>query len=340
MSTDQAAATRKLPGPGEPFNPREVFGSFGFGLFIPERIAASTVLSMTDKVCYGHLLRRAGKNDRCWPSYRDIAESTGLQKRQAKRAVKALVGAQLIRSVPRSDESGRQTSNGYEFIWGPILQGEGDRSDTLPRTQRDTGRGTDKTPTRESETTPLEAKNINHHQGSNTQGSSEEVESTDHAESSPQSDRPPSQRADDAARGKTEYASGKDELKAIYFAKTGESFRVADLDAIESILFGASITWETFVADIRGHSWERIRNPIGFLKNRAKHFHALNRTCCGPVTASEAADRDYRCNECGSTVRGEGVLIGADREWVPCKCASPEYVARQRARGVFRKETA
>jgi len=64
--------------------------------------------------------------------YRDIAESTGLQKRQAKRAVKALVGAQLIRSVPRNDESGRQTSNGYEFIRGPILQGEGDRSALAP----------------------------------------------------------------------------------------------------------------------------------------------------------------------------------------------------------------
>ena len=26
----------------------------------------------------------------------------------------------------------RQTSNAYVFIWGPILQGEGDKIDTLP----------------------------------------------------------------------------------------------------------------------------------------------------------------------------------------------------------------
>src|SRR5438876_573815 len=51
---------RKPPALGDPFNPKAVFA--GIGAFIPERVAASVVLSMTAKLCYGHLLRRAGSN--------------------------------------------------------------------------------------------------------------------------------------------------------------------------------------------------------------------------------------------------------------------------------------
>src|SRR5689334_12001204 len=121
----------KLPEPGEAFIPREVFR--GIGLFIPEKIAGATTLSTTAKTCYGHLVRRAGSKARCWPSYRDVAKSVGIGERQAMRALKELVKAELVRPIPRRDASGRQTSNEYEFVWGPILQGEDDISDTLPR---------------------------------------------------------------------------------------------------------------------------------------------------------------------------------------------------------------
>jgi hypothetical protein len=124
-------------------------------------------------------------------------------------------------------------------------------------------------------------------------------------------------------------------MKALYSAKTGQSFRVDDLDAIESILFDAGVSWEVYVADVRGHSWDRIRNPVGFLKDRAKKSRTLTRKSSRPVTAAEAADRAYKCDLCGSRVRGEGA-VPVDGKAVPCSCASPEWIARQRARGGVR----
>jgi hypothetical protein len=93
MSGDAERPPQKLPAPNEPFIPRNVFR--GVGALVPERVAASTMLSMTAKVCYGHLVRRAGQNATCWPSYRDIAKSIGIGERQAVRALKELAKANL-----------------------------------------------------------------------------------------------------------------------------------------------------------------------------------------------------------------------------------------------------
>ena len=334
MPGDAERPLDQPPALGAAFNPRQVFR--GIGLFIPETIAASRELSMTAKVVYGHFVRRAGRNGRCWPSFRDIAKSIGLGTRQTMRAVKELVDTALIRSMPRSDTTRRQTSNGYEFIWGAILQGEGDKTDTLPPAKSDTGTLTHSTPTGVSEMTPLEVIKINHHQERRKQRSAVRVESTVHGCSAPESDRPSSHEVDDDEPVRTEYASGKEELKAIYLAKTGEPFRVADLDAIESLL-GGRVTWETFVAEVRTHDWNRIRNPVGFLKSLAKTFRAKTQRASPAITAAEEKARNYQCPVCRSRTPGQGaVLIGGKP--VPCSCASPEYIEHHRADGLFARE--
>lgn len=53
--------------------------------------------------------------------------------------------------------------------------------------------------------------------------------------------------------------------------------------------------------------------------------------------AAEVDLRDYRCSACGSTKRGEGMRL-VDRKPVPCSSASPEYIARHRASGIFTQE--
>jgi len=325
----------KVPAPGETFKPREVFG--GIGALVPEKIAASTKISMTAKLCYGHLVRRAGQKDRCWPSIRDIAGHIGVEARQAMRALRELSEAGLIRPTSRKEATGRQTSNEYEFIWGLVLQEEGDTYDTLPPAKSDQGRMTNLTPTGVTNTTPLEVTNRNHHQRKNKERSSSPAESAVQRYSGPGSGSVFPPKADDDEPTRSEYASGREELKAIYLAKTGEHFAVSDLDAIESMLVAAGISWESFAADARGHSWGRITNPVGFLKNRAKNFRAMTLASMPPVTAAEAADRTYKCPFCDSRVRGEGVRL-IDGKLVPCSCASPEYVSHQRERGVFSEE--
>ena len=336
MPPDVERPTQKLPLPNQPFAPRNVFR--GIGALVPESIAASKGLSMTAKLCYGHLVRRAGKNARCWPSYRDIAKSIGVGDRQAMRALKELTEVNLIRLIARRDKTERQTSNEYEFIWGSILQGEGDKYDTLPPDKSDRVGVTNMTPTGVTDMTPLEVSNRNHHQEKNTERKNPRGNATAKGCSKPKRNASPNQnpKPDDDSKP-TEFATAKDELKAIFQAKAGVAIRVSDLDAIESTLAGVGVTWEVFVAEVRGHAWDRVKNPVGFLKHFAQKFRAKTQPASAPVTAAEAAARDYKCPKCFTKKRGEGAVLVACK-WVPCECASPEYIAHQRERGLFEPE--
>ncbi len=327
--------TAQRPGLCERFTPRDVFGTFGYGAFVPETIAASKELSPTAKLCYGHLLRRAGKNDRCWPSYRDIADAIGMGERQAMRSVGELVNAQLIHPLKRAVESGRQTSNGYEFLWGPILAGEGDRSDTLPADKSVRATLSNMSPSGVSEMSPLEVSNINHQKGSKKEGSIAPVFSMADGSSQPRVESASSDGDSQPAM----YASGKDELKAIFRHHTGDDLKIRDLDAIEVSLSLSGVTWEAFVEDVRAHSWGRITNPVGFLRDRAKKFRALTRRSAPSLTAAEGRTKGYRCAICGSAIPGEGARL-LNGKGVPCECATPEYIERIRRRGVFGKEEA
>jgi hypothetical protein len=117
-------------------------------------------------------------------------------------------------------------------------------------------------------------------------------------------------------------------------AKAGQPLRVSDLDSIEALLAGAGVTWDTFVAEARRHSWSRVTNPIGFLKSLAKSFRAKSQLASAPVTAAEAEERDYQCPKCFSRIRGEGVRLEGTKT-VSCECASPEYVRKMIERKII-----
>lgn len=257
-----------------------------------------------------------------------------------KRALRELADATLIRPIPRTDASGRQTSNVYELIWGPILQGEGDKSDTLTHAKSEMGRVTDPTPAGLSKMTPLEVSKRNHHQGSPQIGTIKRAESRlSRCSESEAIGSLLSQnlKSDDDDSNPAKYASAKDELKSIV-AKAGDSLRVVDLDSIEALLVGAGVTWDTFVEEVRRHSWNRVTNPVGFLKSLAKKFRTKTQLASAPVTAAQEVAKNYRCNICGSRSPGEGARLIAGKA-VPCSCASPEYIVRQRARRVFAEES-
>jgi len=143
--------------------------------------------------------------------------------------------------------------------------------------------------------------------------------------------------ADDEAKPAEVYASPDDELKAIYLAKAGQPITVAVLDAIRVNLELNLMTMGRFVSVLRAHLAGNWKNPPGFLRDLSRKFRAKSQHATDPVTAAEAAERDYRCSFCGSRTRGEGAILESGKT-VPCRCASQEYIARQRARGVFVEE--
>jgi hypothetical protein len=189
-----------------------------------------------------------------------------------------------------------------------------------------------------------------HHQegnGTEKNGTRTEPQGTERAgdeRTTERSSAPPaaatsSQKGDDADENPGGgYASPQDELKAIYQAKTREPITTELLHAIRVNLELSGVSVGDFVVEVRKHTHNKWRNPAGFLRDLSKRFRAKTRAAAGPTTAAEAEAKNYRCPICGSTVRGEGGVPDGNGAFVPCACASPDWIAEQRARGIFAPE--
>jgi hypothetical protein len=110
--------------PGEAFNPYRMFT----GLFIPEALAQSDLISAGAKLAWGRLARYAGEGGQCHPSVKTLGTEIGIGERQTQKYLRELERKKLIRRVRRF--SGRaQTSNTFEFLWhGVFEKGVNDRS--------------------------------------------------------------------------------------------------------------------------------------------------------------------------------------------------------------------
>lgn len=130
-----------------------------------------------------------------------------------------------------------------------------------------------------------------------------------------------------------EFETPWDELKYLYARKTGDAPTIDVLETVEVNLLTTGAEISAFVAEIRNnHLAGNWQNPPGLLKKLSRDFRTRARKAAPPVTAQEAADRDYRCVICGSRKRGEGMKL-VDKVWMACECATPEYVDKMREKG-------
>lgn len=109
------------------------------------------------------------------------------------------------------------------------------------------------------------------------------------------------------------------------------------LTAIRGDLESSGVSFGAFLAEVKKHSANAWRNPPGFLRSLSKRFRAKTMPASDPVTAAEAEDLNYRCPLCDSRTRGHGAHL-VDGKFVPCSCASAEWIAQQRAKGLFSEE--
>ncbi len=207
------------------------------------------------------------------------------------------------------------------------------------------GAGIPQGPVRKPQEGAVEGKGTEHH---HQEGNGKEKKRTERARDESATGHPGADTGSDSFPregddGKTPdegYASPEDELKAIFLKKAGEPITIAVLDAIRVNLGLTGVSFGDFVAEVRKHITNAWRNPAGFLLHLSKRFRARTRPASDPVTAAEAEKKNYRCSICHSTVRGQGAVLDDDRNEVPCVCASPDWIERQRARGLFRKRPA
>jgi hypothetical protein len=212
------------------------------------------------------------------------------------------------------------------------------------------GAGNPQAPASASQEGAVEGKGIEHHhqeeKGKEKERKRTEPDGTERAggerktesSSSESNDAFFPREIDDGKEPEEVYASPDDELKAIYLAKAREPITIDLLDAIRLNLELNGVTIGDFVAEVKKHVGNRWRNPAGFIRNLSQCFRLKTQPASDPVMAAEAEEKNYRCLLCSSRVRGEGVILTNGKE-APCSCASPEYIARLRARGVFQAET-
>jgi hypothetical protein len=147
-----------------------------------------------------------------------------------------------------------------------------------------------------------------------------------------------SQKGDDADENPgVGYASPEDELKAIYQAKAREPITTDLLHVIRANLELSGVSLGDFVVEVRKHTRNPWRNPPGFLRDLSKRFRTKTRQVSAPLTVAEVIAKNYQCSVCHSKTPGEGAVL-IDGKSIPCTCASPEYIARQRERGLFEPE--
>ena len=102
---------------GQPFNPYRLFT----GIFIPEALVRSKLVSPGGKMAYGRLARYAGQDGRCFPAVSNLALEIGIGERQAQKYLAELEKAKLIRRRTRFSDRA-QASNSFEFLWHPLFQ--------------------------------------------------------------------------------------------------------------------------------------------------------------------------------------------------------------------------
>ena len=87
---------------------------------------------------YCYLVRRADRHDQCFPSYRTIADDTGVGRTKVIASIRLLEEVGLLRVEARTDDSGDATSHLYTVLGGscgdtPLSPGDtrgGTRDDT------------------------------------------------------------------------------------------------------------------------------------------------------------------------------------------------------------------
>jgi hypothetical protein len=109
---------------GQPFNPFRLFT----GIFIPEALVRSRLVSPGAKMAYGRLARYAGQHGHCYPAVATLGSEIGVGQRQAQKYLAELERAKLIRRGCRFSDRG-QMSNAFEFLWHWLFEeGANDRS--------------------------------------------------------------------------------------------------------------------------------------------------------------------------------------------------------------------
>lgn len=301
---------------GEPFNP---FNRFN-GIYIPTAILHMPDLSPRAQICYGRLMRYAGKNGECFPAVKTLAAETGVGERQAQKCLAELQQARLIRKTIRPG-----TTDLIEFLWHEAFESpdRGVKDNSSPGVHNTSPRANDGSP---QGCTKVHPKRVTHHH----QEENHSQESASSRDFGRLGEKPFHEGGDavlppSLSEPRTFFDSPEEELIAFAEGK-GQPLTRSALQSIREALELRGVTLERFVDAIRPQFGNKIKNPAGFLLDRARKVRGILDAARPPNVPPKAHASEDRCEECGE-IPGRG-LIRASGGISPCPtCATPEFRA-------------
>ncbi len=278
-------------------------------------------ISPRSQICYGRLMRYSGNNGKCFPAVETLAAEIGVGKRQAQKCLTDLQRARLIRRIPRPG-----TTDLIEFLWHEVFEPQDQGvNDSSPPGANHSSRGANESSPQGC--TKIHPKRVIHHH----QEENHSEESGAHARVFGRLGEKPSNDGGEVVSPsplsglRTSFNSPEEELIAFAQGK-GQPLTRAVLQGVLEALELRGVTLERFVDAIRTQFGNNIKNPAGFLLDRARKIRSLLDAAVPPAAALKAPASEDRCECCGGT-RGCG-LIRAAEGIVPCPaCASPGFRA-------------
>ena len=141
-------------------------------------------------------------------------------------------------------------------------------------------------------------------------------------------EKTPPPRSDDDEKPKPEYASARDEVKAIYHAKTGTYPTVQLLDRIEGINTSKGETWDSYLGILKPHLGGNWDIPGAFLTWLAK-------TGFEPLASPPQEKPKPKCPRCHSDNQRGAILL--NDEIVPCPDCSTSAEWRDELAGKMKR---
>ena len=302
---------------GDPFNPFRMFT----GIFIPTGIVRLTTISPGAKLCYGRLMRFAGKRGVCFPSVKTLAVEIAVTERQTQNYLAELQRERLIRKSVRPG-----TSDLIEFLWHVALaSSEGVKDVSPPRVKNNFTEVIDNSP-RECKNLHPKRVNQHHHQDDDDEESHVHPEVLGRLGEKPFIEgvsvhlEVSGGGLDNGSSASEPFDSPEAELIALALSK-GQTLTATSLRSIREALELRGVALKRFVESVRPHFQNNITNPSGFLISRARNVRALMEPAESPKPPPKLEDR---CAHCWGP-KGQG-LITDGSAIIPCPvCSTPEF---------------
>jgi len=296
------------------------FNPWGFfrGVFVPEAILDMETLSPGAKLCYGYLVRAAGKQGVCRSSYLRLARRMHVSREQLKRYVRVLRRLELIVSPPAAGGISE-----IRFLWHPVFAAYSPRGGSY-RTQG----GGHIRPRDRSDTTPASDNSL----------STQEAQQVVVGQSVSNSQRAGAAFSSPSESTTTTTTTARQRFIALYEEQTTYPLEFDVLQRIEVALETKGATLAHFLDDITPRV-KRLKRPAGpgFFLAQADRFGRLGSAAVvvaeqsAPEKLSEPRNRPP-CVVCGHPL-GSGVLLRAGKpEYCP-SCETERQRIRQEAGG-------